>query len=93
MSGPRRKLQSAGRKGLFRLRWGQFIADRAAWWLLCSLHPRDLEGSERLLVIGQQPVRATALEMAACPIQQLSYHEDRVLVVQRPSAIRLGRTC
>lgn len=83
----------SGRKGLFRLRWVQFIADRTAWWLLCSLHPVDLGGSERLLVIGQQPFRAAAPEMAFFPTQQLSYHEDRALAAQRPSATRLGRTC
>ena len=84
----------SGRKGLFRLRWVQFIADRAAWWLLCSLHPRDLGGSETAAVIGSIPDRetkaGTAHERRRSRPSRLG---SKFFVARRSNPTGSGRTC
>lgn len=79
---------------LFRVRLVRFIADRAAWWLLCSLHPHDLEGSEKALVVGSQSHREVRPGVEPrCHRSGPSSHEAKFLVARRPTKGGEGQTC
>lgn len=68
------------------------IADHAAWWLLRSLHPRDLGGCETLVVLGSLPRDPSGRETARVGFLPAWFRQERVLVVQRPTLGGLDQT-
>lgn len=78
---------------MFRFQLTRIIADRVAFWLIKSLHPRELEVSETLVVIGSQPLRGAAPEKVSPRSQKTWFRERKVLVARSSKRAGSEQTC